>query len=197
MNKEDTQNNTLASGYGQQRNIQRGRGKRHQHHMPLLTVDKATEIARAAHAGQQDKQGQEYILHPLRVRDAVNSDDAKIVAILHDVVEDTAVTVEELRAMGLTETQEAALFGVTRLITNDNGVYRKETYKQFIQRVADMPGQAGVIAREVKLADLADNLGRMIPELGDMAEKRYIPAQQKLREAQQQHGDPTSLQDTE
>ncbi len=58
----------------------------------MATIEKAIQIAARAHEGQVDKQGLPYILHPLRVMDGVEGLDAKIVAVLHDVVEDTEVT---------------------------------------------------------------------------------------------------------
>ncbi len=62
----------------------------------MATIEKALTIAAEAHAGQRDKDGQPYILHPLRVMGSVEGDAAKMVAILHDVIEDTAVTREDL-----------------------------------------------------------------------------------------------------
>ena len=61
----------------------------------MLTLERALEIAAAAHAGQQDKAGQPYILHPIRVMLTVQTSDERIAAVLHDTVEDTAITFED------------------------------------------------------------------------------------------------------
>ena len=62
----------------------------------MATLEKAIAIAAAAHAGQVDKAGQPYILHPIRVMLSVTGSHAQMAAILHDVVEDTSVTVDQL-----------------------------------------------------------------------------------------------------
>ena len=66
----------------------------------MATLERALEIAAKAHAGQMDKAGQPYVLHPLRMMLAVTTPEARMAAVLHDVVEDTAVTLEELRDEG-------------------------------------------------------------------------------------------------
>jgi hypothetical protein len=110
----------------------------------MATLERAIEIAAKAHAGQVDKAGQPYVLHPLRMMLAVRTPEARIAAVLHDVVEDTAVTLEELRGEGF---PEAALEAVEALTKREG-----EDYEAFIRRVAPNP-----IAREVKVADLRDN----------------------------------------
>lgn len=107
--------------------------------------DKAYQIASCAHAGQVDKAGQCYFLHPLRVADRCQTAQAKIVALLHDTIEDTDVTAEYLRQEGFPDEIVAAVLSVTK--------ERGETYEDFIARVARNP-----IGREVKLADLEDNM---------------------------------------
>ena len=114
-----------------------------------MTLDEAIRVAVDAHAGQLDKAGKPYILHPLRVMMTVESptlDSARKVAILHDVAEDSQWAVESLDAkFGLTLEEQAAL----RLLTHGDG----EDYAAYIERVATNP-----LARSVKLADLRDNL---------------------------------------
>ncbi len=110
---------------------------------PLL--EKAIVIAIEAHRGQTDKAGAPYILHPLRVMLAVSGDEARLAAVLHDVLEDSDWTTEALRACGLPEAVLAAL----DCLTHRDG----EPYEGFIARVAANP-----IARQVKLADLEDNM---------------------------------------
>tara|TARA_A100000172_G_scaffold29764_1_gene17713 strand:+ start:280 stop:726 length:447 start_codon:yes stop_codon:yes gene_type:complete len=117
---------------------------------PTLTIERAIAIAAAAHEGVRDKAGMPYIFHPLRVMLAVPSDAARIVGVLHDTIEDTETTIEDLRAAGLTPECEAALVSVTRKSA--------ETYGEFIERAG-----RNEIGRLVKLADLTDNmdLGRI------------------------------------
>lgn len=119
------------------------------------TLAKAIALAAQAHVDQVDKAGQPYILHPLRMMmrlatqpstlDAQTFADAQIVAILHDVVEDTPITFDALRADGFPERILVALDCVTRRET--------ESYDEFIARAYDNP-----VARLVKLADLEDNM---------------------------------------
>jgi (p)ppGpp synthase/HD superfamily hydrolase len=111
---------------------------------PMATIEKALQIAATAHEGQKDKDGQPYILHPLRVMHSVPAGDAQIIAILHDVVEDTAVTLDDLRAVGFSET---ILDGV-RCVTHG----KEESYADYVIR-----SKAHPLGRQVKLADLEDN----------------------------------------
>ena len=115
-----------------------------------LTLERAIVIATEAHAGQIDRAGASYVLHPLRVMLAVSTEAERIVGVLHDVVEDTDVTMEQLRAEGLTDEFAAALDAVTK--------WPGETRMQAAARAAADP-----IARAVKLADNLDNmdLGRI------------------------------------
>ena len=110
----------------------------------MASIEKALQIAAGAHEGQKDKDGQPYILHPLRVMNAVEGEVAKIVAVLHDVIEDTSVTSEDLRREGF---DEAVLVAV-ECLTHRKG----ETYADYVVRC-----KGNVIARQVKLADLEDN----------------------------------------
>ena len=80
----------------------------------MSTLERAIAIAVAAHAGQFDKAGRPYILHPLRVMLALDTTDDQIVGVLHDVVEDTDVTLEGLRAEGFSEVILAGLESVTK-----------------------------------------------------------------------------------
>ena len=116
----------------------------------MSTVEKAVAIAAEAHAGQVDKAGTAYLLHPLRVMLQLATDDERIAGVLHDVVEDTEWTLEALRSEGFSEPVLAAIDSVTR---RDG-----ETYKEFVRRAGKDP-----IGRLVKLADLRDNcdLGRI------------------------------------
>lgn len=109
------------------------------------TLEDAIRIAAEAHKGQTDKSGNSYILHPLRMMMKMKSEAAMIVAVLHDVVEDTDWTFNGLRENGFSEEILTALDGVT----NRTG----ESYDEFIKRARDNP-----ISCEVKIADLEDNM---------------------------------------
>jgi hypothetical protein len=134
----------------------------------VATIEKALQIAAKAHEGQRDKEGLPYILHPLRVMMTVAGEEAQIVAVLHDVIEDTPVTAEDLRVAGFSEEIIAAVLCVT---------HRKD--RPYADYVVGCKGNA--IARKVKLADLEDNsrLSRTIlrPQRlhGDLARiRRYV-----------------------
>jgi (p)ppGpp synthase/HD superfamily hydrolase len=109
------------------------------------TLDDAIALAAKHFNGVTDKVGQPYILHCVRVMMGVESLDAKIVGILHDVVEDTEVTLEDLRRAGFSET---VVRGVD-LMTHREDV----SYADYVVRL-----QADPIAKAVKLSDLRDNL---------------------------------------
>ncbi|BBP64267.1 MULTISPECIES: GTP pyrophosphokinase [Pseudomonas] len=110
----------------------------------MSTLERAISISALAHEGQTDKGGAPYILHPLKVMLRLSGDEERIVAVLHDVVEDTAVTLADLRDAGFSE---ATLNAIDSLTKRDG-----ETYQAFIERAARDP-----MARRVKLADLAEN----------------------------------------
>ena len=143
-----------------------------------MTLEQAIGIALEAHAGQLDKAGKPYILHPLRVMMSVESpslDSARIVAVLHDVVEDSEWTVEKLdAAFGLTAEEQAVL----RLLTHGDD----EDYDAYVDRLASNP-----LARAVKIADLRDNLDvTRLEEVTEKAAKRiskYLRSLRKLLRA--------------
>ena len=110
----------------------------------MSTLEQAIAIAAKAHEGQVDKAGAPYILHPLRVMLSVSTDEERITALLHDVVEDCGVSLGALRAEGFSEIVIAAIDSVTRR--------PGESYETFVHRAASNP-----IGRQVKLADLEDN----------------------------------------
>jgi (p)ppGpp synthase/HD superfamily hydrolase len=114
----------------------------------MSTRERALEIAREVHRHQVDKGGAPYLGHPVRVANRCVSDEARIVALLHDVVEDGAGerwTFERLRAEGFSEAVVTAVDAVTKRAGED--------YADFVRRAAQ-----NALAREVKLADIADNM---------------------------------------
>lgn len=110
-----------------------------------LTLERAIALAAEAHAGQTDKAGAPYILHPLRVMQAQPTAEARIVGVLHDVVEDTPVTLDHLAAMGAPDAVLRGLEAVTRRAD--------ESYEAFVARAGADP-----LGRPVKIADLRDNM---------------------------------------
>jgi (p)ppGpp synthase/HD superfamily hydrolase len=104
--------------------------------LPSL-LERAIAIAVEAHRGKKDRYGSPYILHPLRVMAKVRTDSAKILAVLHDVVEDTDWTFEDLRKEGFPEEILHALDCVTKR--------QGEPYEDFVKRSA-----ANSLARQVK-----------------------------------------------
>lgn len=126
----------------------------------MPTLEHAISLAVDAHKGQFDKAGQPYILHPLRVMLRLSGETEQIVGILHDVVEDSDTTLDDLRQMGYSEEIVTALDHVTRRDT--------ETYEEFVQRSRQNP-----IARRVKQADLEDNM--------DVRRLSNSPSQQDLQ----------------
>ncbi|GAB4408589.1 MAG: HD domain-containing protein [Anaerolineae bacterium] len=112
----------------------------------MSTLERAIAIAVQAHQGQTDKNGQPYILHPLRMMLRLKSEAEMIVAVLHDVVEDNpAWNFERLRQEGFAEEIITAVDHLTRR--------ENETYEEFAARAGSHP-----LARQVKLADLEDNM---------------------------------------
>ena len=116
----------------------------------MATIDRAIMIASIAHAGQKDKADKPYILHPLRVMLTVASDknatdEQKIVAVLHDVIEDTYVQEQHLRENGFSEDIINAIKSVTKI--------KGESRMDAAKRAKQNP-----IGRVVKLADLKDNM---------------------------------------
>ena len=110
-----------------------------------MDLERAIEIAVQAHKGASDQGGSPYILHPLSVMHSLDTDDEKIVAVLHDVVEDTEWTFEKLLDEGFSVTVVDALRSV---IKQEGG----EDYFDFIQRAKKNP-----LGRKVKIADIQHN----------------------------------------
>lgn len=112
-----------------------------------MNLPRAIHTAVLAHQYQKDKQGELYILHPLRVMLALTgNDEDMILGVLHDVLEDTNWTIKKLEQDGFGPALLADLICLTRDKTH-------ETYSQYIEKVSTSPR-----AVRVKIADLRDNL---------------------------------------
>jgi (p)ppGpp synthase/HD superfamily hydrolase len=123
-----------------------------------MTLEKAILIAITAHQGQVDKAGAPYILHPFRVMFGCKTEDEQICAVLHDVIEDTVVTLKDLRAAGFKEEIIIALNALTKR--------KNETYDDFINKVIQ-----NQLACHVKLADLSDNMN--LSRISNPSEEDY------------------------
>jgi len=139
----------------------------------MSTLERAIEIATAAHKGQKDKSGEDYILHPLRVMESGKTEIEKICGILHDVVEDSDWSFESLEKEGFS----AEIIDTLRCISKKSD---EEDYDSFIDRVAE-----NEIAMQVKINDLIDNLNiTRLKELNGKDLKRlnkYLKSYWKLK----------------
>lgn len=133
----------------------------------MSTIDMALKVAIDAHAGQTDKVGQPYILHILRVMARMQTEAEMIVAILHDVVEDSDMTLDTLREIGFSE---AIVLAITAITKQDGDIY-----ENYLQRVKTNP-----LARRVKLADLEDNMDF---KRGLVPSEAYYVRQEKYHKA--------------
>ncbi len=135
---------------------------------------KAMALCAEAHQNQKDKSGLPYLLHPFHLAEQMETEDEICTALLHDVVEDTAWTFDDLKEMGFPPQVMEALELLTRTEDMD--------YMDYVRRIRDNP-----IARKVKLADLAHNgdLSRLeTPTRKDILRKeKYLKAEAILRDA--------------
>lgn len=111
----------------------------------MATLERAIALAVIAHDGQQDKAGAPYILHPLRVMMGLQREEERMAAVLHDVVEDSQITLEMLRAEGFSE----RVLRVVDLLTHRAG----DDHESYIQRLQQDP-----VARRIKRLDMEDNM---------------------------------------
>jgi len=137
----------------------------------MSDLERAIAVSVAAHKGQRDKYGRPYILHPLTLMMKMRDETSMMAAVLHDVVEDTPLTLDDLRREGFPgEVIEA----VGSLSKNE-----KETYDEYVERVSRNP-----LAVKVKLADLEDNM--MVTRMNKVTEKdtvrlaKYLSAWHRL-----------------
>ena len=136
-----------------------------------MNLENAIKIAVEAHAGQVDKGGNPYILHPLRVMLSLDTEEERIVGVLHDVVEDCeGWTWERLEDQGCSDKIIEALQSVSKT-PKEEAEYRSllddaklDHYLEFIQRA-----KANKIGRHVKAADIRDNLD--ISRFDDITER--------------------------
>ncbi len=127
----------------------------------MPSLEDAISLAVEAHRGQKDKAKAPYILHPLRVMLRMETETDKIVAVLHDVLEDSEATARDLQKAGYSAEIVEAIKYLTRS--------KEEEYEQFIERV-----KGNTLAVKIKIADLEDNLNfERIKEPNEDDLKRY------------------------
>ena len=140
-------------------------------------VKTALNIAYKAHEGQMDKAGYPYIFHPYHLAEQMHTEDEVVLALLHDVVEDTAVTIKDLRQAGVKENVLEAL----ALLTHAKDV----PYADYIAAI-----KRNKLARAVKLADLMHNCdvtrGGDSPYLAKKRETCYYPAIEAIKKAMEE-----------
>lgn len=112
-------------------------------------IEKAIEIAFEAHKGQKDLDGLPVVLHPFAVASNCTQPKEIVVALLHDVVEDSSYTFDDLRDAGMSDD----IIQTLRLLTYD----KSETYEEYLQRIKTSGDE---VALHVKLNDLRHNLDR-------------------------------------
>ena len=144
------------------------------HPFPAPTLQDAIRLALDAHRGHKDRYGAAYILHPLRMMNRLTAEPDRVAAVLHDVVEDSATTLDDLRKLGYGDEIIAAV----DCLTKRDG----EAYDAYIDRC-----KGNAIARRVKQADLEDNLDlRRLDEVKpqDLERlNRYLKAWRYLNES--------------
>lgn len=143
-------------------------------------VENALRIALDAHAGQTDKAGAPYVLHPIRVMMKMDSAQLQAAALLHDVLEDSDCTEADLREAGIPDEVRELVACLTKQNDEDSG--DDEGYERFIKRIAANP-----TAARIKMADIEDNLD--VLRIAELRQKdldrirRYHQAWHQLRAA--------------
>ena len=130
-------------------------------------LDKAIKIAVDSHSGQTGKNGDPYILHPLRMMFQLDTTEERIVAVLHDTIEKTDVDLNYLKVTGFSE---QILFAVDSLSRRPD-----EDYDNYIQRVSK-----NKLATKVKVIDLNDNISSLRRESKKMNSNNYQKYQKAL-----------------
>ena len=133
----------------------------------------ALKLCFAAHKDQQDKSGMPYVFHPFHLAEQMQTEETTIVALLHDLVEDTDYTLEDLAAMGF----DPVVIEALTLLTHDENV----PYMEYVRTIKDNP-----VAKAVKLADLQHNsdLSRLdsVDEKALARREKYLKALALLNE---------------
>jgi (p)ppGpp synthase/HD superfamily hydrolase len=141
----------------------------------MTLLEKAISLALEIHAGQKDKAGRSYILHPLTLMMQMDTDDERITAVLHDTIEDSAMTIKQLQQrLNLPDHIAEAI----DLLSHDK---TEMDYNRYVERLRPNP-----LARKVKLADLRHNMD--LTRMAQMSDKdkerlaQYHRAWQRLNQ---------------
>lgn len=134
-----------------------------------MYAQRAYALAKKAHLGQKDKGGNNYIEHPKAVAAMMDTDLEKAVAFLHDVVEDTEISFDDLKEYRFSNQIIEAVKALTR--------HKNESYDAYIDRVIQNP-----IAKKVKLADMEHNSD--ITRIKNPSQKDYDRCQKYLDKIQ-------------
>ena len=128
---------------------------------------KALKLCFEAHKDQLDKSSLPYVFHPFHLAEQMDTEEATVVALLHDVVEDTDYTLEDLKNMGFSE----AVISAIALLTHEEGA----EYMDYVKKIKN-----NEIARKVKLADLKHNsdLSRL-----DIVDEKALKRREKYLKA--------------
>lgn len=141
-------------------------------------LSEAIELANQAHYHQYARiSGEPYILHPLTVMMKLSDPDERIVAVLHDVIEDSDYTLNDIAEHGFSKEILEALFAITK--------QKDEEYRDYIRRVI-----ANKVARNVKLADLEHNMHRCMVEGNLKRYLKYLWAKMEIINEQDTSSDP-------
>ena len=133
-----------------------------------MNLDRAIQIAVEAHKNQKDKYGAPYLGHVSRVMNAGKTDDERIVGVLHDLIEDTPWTFDDLKKEGFSSNVIEAIRCLTKKSEDEN-------YESFVDRIKINP-----LAIRVKLNDLRDNMDiRRLP----MVTEKDVPRLNKYLKA--------------
>lgn len=131
---------------------------------------KALKLCYEAHAGQVDKSGLPYVFHPFHLAEQMDDEESTIVALLHDVAEDTEYTIEDIRSMGFSD----AVIEALTLMTHEDDV----PYMDYVRALSHNP-----IATRVKLADLSHNMD--LSRLDHEPTEKDLKRRQKYQQAEQ------------
>jgi (p)ppGpp synthase/HD superfamily hydrolase len=134
-------------------------------------LDDAILLAAQSHRGRTDKAGHAYILHVLRVMFRLDSDEQRIVGVLHDIVEETDVTLDRLKSMGYSDKIVEAL----ELLTWRKG---QHSYDEYIKRL-----KTNELAARVKRADIADHLAPAIDSGPTWLQKNHPELYERYQKA--------------
>lgn len=131
-------------------------------------VHKALEICKKYHGEQKDKNGRIYYEHPIRIASLVDSDEEKIVALLHDVIEDSDLTAFDLENMGIPKECIEAIVILTKP--------KDDAYGSYIKKIRD---SENALAIRIKILDLKDNSN--LTRIGELIEKDLNRTEKYLR----------------